>query len=193
MNNICVFCGSSHGNDPIYDTQAKTLGKLLAENNKALVYGGGNIGLMGVIADAVMDNGGKVVGIIPDFLMRKEVGHLGLSELIVVRSMHERKQKMTELADGFVAMPGGFGTLEELGEILTWVQLGLIKKPVALLNVNGFYNNLLLQMDHMVKQGFLKPQNRKLIINLNNAEDVLPLLESHIHDDYSIWDDLDKT
>ncbi|GAA0891725.1 hypothetical protein GCM10009122_14040 [Fulvivirga kasyanovii] len=165
----------------------------MAKKNKTLIYGGGKVGLMGAIADAVMDNGGNVVGVIPDFLMKKEVGHLGLSELLVVRSMHERKQKMAELADGFVAMPGGFGTLEELGEILTWVQLGLIKKPVGLLNVNGFYDHLLLQMDHMVKQGFLKPQNRKLVINITQAEDVLPLLESHTFDGYSIWDDLNKT
>lgn len=193
MNNICVFCGSSHGNEPIYTTQAQTLGKLMAKNNKTLIYGGGKVGLMGAIADAVMDNGGNVIGVIPDFLMKKEVGHLGLSELLVVRSMHERKQKMAELADGFIAMPGGFGTLEELGEILTWVQLGLIKKPVGLLNVSGFYDHLLLQMDNMVKQGFLKPQNRKLVINITHAEDVISLLESHTFDGYSIWNDLNKT
>lgn len=193
MNNICVFCGSSHGNEPIFKTQAQMLGKLLAENNKSLVYGGGKVGLMGTIADAVMDNGGNVIGVIPDFLMRKEVGHLGLTELLVVRSMHERKQKMAELADGFIAMPGGFGTLEELAEILTWVQIGLIKKPVGLLNVNGFYDHLLLQMDHMVGQGFLKPQNRKLVINITDVEDAITLLESHTFDNYSIWDDLDKT
>lgn len=193
MNNICVFCGSSSGIGPLYADQAKNLGVLLAENNKNLVYGGGKVGLMGIIADAVMDNGGTVIGVIPDFLMKKEVGHLGLTELLVVRSMHERKQKMAELADAFVAMPGGFGTLEELAEILTWVQLGIIKKPVGLLNLNGFYDHLLLQMDTMVKNGFLKPQNRKLIINITKPEDVIPSLESHAFDDYSIWDDLGKT
>ncbi|UII33715.1 TIGR00730 family Rossman fold protein [Fulvivirga ulvae] len=193
MKNICVFCGSSHGNEPIYDAEAQTLGKWMAKNNKSLIYGGGKVGLMGTIADAVMNNCGSVTGVIPDFLMRKEVGHLGLTELLVVKSMHERKQKMAELADAFIAMPGGFGTLEELGEILTWVQLGIIKKPVGLLNVGGFYDHLLLQMDHMVKQGFLKPQNRKLILNISTAEEVIPRLESHTFDNYSIWDDLSKT
>lgn len=193
MNNICVFCGSSFGNDPLFKEEASRLGRMMAADDKTLVYGGGNVGLMGAIADAVMNAGGRVIGVIPDFLMRKEVGHLGLTELVVVRSMHERKQKMAELADAFVAMPGGFGTLEEVAEILTWVQLGIIKKPVALFNMNGFYDLLLAQLDTMVKQGFLKPQNRKLLLNVEQADQIIPTLESYSFDGYSIWDDLNKT
>lgn len=193
MNNICVFCGSGRGNESIYYEQATLIGKMIAESGKTLIYGGGKIGLMGAVADAVMAYGGSVIGVIPDFLMKKEVGHLGLSELIVVRSMHERKQKMAELADAFLALPGGMGTLEELAEILTWVQLTIIKKPVALYNLNGFYDHLLAQLDHMVKQGFLKPQNRKSLLTITEAEKILPTLDSYSFDDYTIWDDLDRT
>lgn len=181
MNNICVFCGSAMGNSTIYYEQAHTIGKLMAKNGKRLIYGGGNVGLMGAVADAVMDNGGSVTGVIPDFLMKREVGHLGLSELIVVHSMHERKQKMAELADAFIALPGGMGTLEELAEILTWVQLGIIEKPVALFNLNGFYDPLLAQLDHMVEQGFLKLRNRKMLISITNPQDVIPRLLAAFH------------
>jgi uncharacterized protein (TIGR00730 family) len=193
MNNICVFCGSGLGNQPIYLKEAKDLGQALVENNIKLIYGGGRIGLMGAIADSVLANGGKVIGVIPQFLMEKEVGHPNLTELHVVKSMHERKQKMASLADGFIAMPGGFGTLEELAEILTWVQLGLIKKPVALLNVNGFYNSLLAQLDHMTLEGFLKTENRKNLLSYTNAEELIQGLVNFKFDNYSIWDDLDVT
>ncbi|UII22549.1 TIGR00730 family Rossman fold protein [Fulvivirga ligni] len=193
MQNICVFCGSSKGKKEIYLTQAKKLGAALATQGKTLVYGGGNVGLMGAIADEVMTGGGKAIGVIPEFLMSKEVGHSGLTDLIVVDSMHTRKRKMAELADAFIAMPGGFGTLEELAEILTWVQIEIIKKPIALLNIDGYYDLLLKQMDHMVEEGFLKAQNRSLLLNITDADQILHALESFEFSDYSVWSDLDKT
>ncbi len=193
MKNICVFCGSAAGKNKIHVDTAHKLGDALVNHKLRLIYGGGNIGLMGAIADRVMTRGGEVIGVIPDFLMDKEVGHLSLTELIIVRSMHERKHKMADMADAFIALPGGFGTLEELGEILTWVQLELIKKPVAVLNINGYYDLLLSQLDHMVKEGFLQPKNRKLLITIDKVEDTLDTLHSFTFGDYSIWDKLDKT
>lgn len=193
IKSICVFCGSSHGTKQIYKESAKSLGALMAQREKRLIYGGGKVGLMGAVADAVMENGGKVTGVIPEFLQKKEVGHNGLSELIVVDSMHERKQKMAELAGAFIALPGGMGTLEELAEISTWVQLELIKKPIALLNIDGFYDHLFAQLDHMVDQGFIRQENRKMLLNASSVEGVLNQLEEFTFGDYSIWDDLDKT
>jgi uncharacterized protein (TIGR00730 family) len=193
MNNICVFCGSGIGNHPIYAQNAKKLGKALAQNNIKLIYGGGRVGLMGTIADEVIENGGKVIGVIPEFLLEKEVGHQNLTEMHIVKSMHERKQKMALLADGFIAMPGGLGTLEELAEILTWVQLELIKKPVALLNVSGFYDHLLAQLDQMTYEGFLKTENRKNLLSHSNVEELISNLINFKFDNYSIWDDLDVT
>ncbi len=193
MKRICVFCGSSSGNNPVFAEAARSLGKQIAEHNSQLVFGAGKVGLMGLLADAVLAHGGKVIGVIPDFLWEKEVGHTDLTELHVVDSMHIRKQKMAALADGFIAMPGGFGTLEELAEILTWVQLDLIKKPVGLLNVNGFYSTFLQQLDHMVEMGFLKPQNRQLIIEITDPETAIDQLKNYTFDDFSIWDKLDKT
>ncbi len=163
--NICVFCGSSAGHDPVYAHVAKTLGHLMADQNHPLVYGGGNIGLMGIVADAVLEKGGRVTGVIPRFLMDKEVGHTGLTSLEIVNSMHERKKRMADLSDAFVAIPGGWGTLEELAEILTWKQLGLISQPVALLNTNGFYNPLIEQMKQMVNAGFLS-ENCSLLLKI---------------------------
>lgn len=157
--NICVFCGSGTGRNPVYVDVANTLGKLMVQHQSTLIYGGGNIGLMGILADAVMAGGGKVIGVIPDFLMQKEVGHKGLTQLEVVGSMHERKRRMADLADAFVALPGGWGTLDELAEILTWRQLGLVKAPVALLNTNHYFDSLLKQMEVMVTEGFLSAQN----------------------------------
>ena len=162
MKRVCVFCGSSKGKNKIYVDYAKELGILLADKNLELVYGGGSVGLMGEMADAMLARGGKVTGVIPKFLYDWEVGHDGVTELIIVNSMHERKQKMAEISDCFIAMPGGFGTLEELGETLTWLQLKLIQKPIGILNVNGFYDQLIDQLDHMVYEGFLKNSNRKL-------------------------------
>lgn len=154
--NVCVFCGSGKGSNAVYSQAARDLGSLLAKSSIRLVYGGGNIGLMGCVADAVMESGGKVTGVIPAFLMQKEVGHRGITDLEVVDSMHQRKQRMADLADAFVALPGGWGTLEELSEILTWKQLGLITQPVVILNTNNFFDPLLEQMRLMVKEGFLQ-------------------------------------
>jgi hypothetical protein len=176
MKNICVFCGSSSGDKSVYADKAKELGKLLAQQQKRLIYGGGNVGLMGVIADEVMTNNGEVIGIIPNFLYNMEVGHEGLTELIKVKSMHERKLKMSEMAEGFIAMPGGFGTLEELGEILTWIQLAIIQKPIGILNINGFYDHLISQLDHMVEEKFLKQENRDFVLVSDNPNELLELM-----------------
>ena len=161
---LCVFCGSSHGANPAYAEAAKTAGNELARRGIGLVYGGGNVGLMGVIADAVLAAGGDVIGVIPEALMAKEVGHRGLPDLRVVKTMHERKALMAELSDGFVALPGGVGTFEEFFEIVTWAQLGLHSKPCALLNVNGFYDPLLRLMDHAIAERFVKPKQRDLVL-----------------------------
>ncbi|MGC4022010.1 MAG: TIGR00730 family Rossman fold protein [Cyclobacteriaceae bacterium] len=157
--NVCVFCGSSTGNDLIFAETAKELAKLIAKTKSTLVYGGGNIGLMGIIADEVLSHKGKVIGVIPDFLMKREVGHKGITQLEIVSTMHERKRRMAELADCFIAMPGGWGTLDELAEILTWKQLGLIQQPVGILNINSFFETMLLQMQKMVETGFLNGAN----------------------------------
>jgi uncharacterized protein (TIGR00730 family) len=157
--NICIFCGSGAGNNPVYTDAAKEMASLLSETGSTLVYGGGNIGLMGVLADQILSKGGKVIGIIPDFLMQKEVGHVGLTQLEVVGSMHERKRRMADLADAFIALPGGWGTLDELAEILTWKQLGLIQASVGILNTHNYFDSLLSQMEIMVKEGFLQSKN----------------------------------
>lgn len=173
MKSITVFCGSSSGVRAEYAEAARNLAGLLVENGIRLVYGGGNIGLMGIIADEVMKKGGEVVGIIPDSLDKKEVGHRGLTELRVVESMHERKAQMAELADGFIAMPGGIGTFEEFFEILTWAQLGFHDKPCGILNVSGYYNGLLALCDNAVTEGFLRAVHRKLILDDADAFSLL--------------------
>ncbi len=152
---ICVFCGSATGFDPVYAEAARELGSLMAARNITLIYGGGNVGLMGIVADAVLTSTGKVIGVIPGFLAAREVAHAGLTELIITDSMHERKRRMADLADAFIALPGGWGTLDELAEILTWKQLGLVKAPVGLLNTDHFFDPLLMQMEKMVSHGFL--------------------------------------
>ena len=156
MRSIAVFCGSSPGLNPAYSEATKQLGISMAEQNITLVYGAGNVGLMGVVADAVLSNNGKVVGTIPQFLVDKEVAHYGITELIVTETMHERKQKMVDIAEGVIVLPGGIGTLDEFFEMFTWQQLGLHDKPIGILNVNGFYDHLLAHINHMVKEGFLK-------------------------------------
>jgi len=153
--NICVFCGSSTGSEPIYKEAAHELGTLIGSNRNTLIYGGGNVGLMGIVADATLVAGGKAIGIIPEFLQRREVAHNGLTQLEVVDTMHQRKQRMAELADAFIAMPGGWGTLDELAEILTWRQLGLIQSSIGVLNTNSFFDHLLAQMSLMTRHGFL--------------------------------------
>ena len=170
MNHITVFCASSAGFDPQYGEAARALGQFLAKQNITLIYGGGRVGLMGILADAVLAEGGQAIGVIPQFLLDLEVGHTGLTELLVVKSMHERKLRMAELGDGVIALPGGFGTLEELIEILTWSQLALHGKPVGILNTNGYYNLLRQFFDHMVEEGLLKPQNRDLAIFEDDIE-----------------------
>lgn len=174
--NVCVFCGSGSGFNPVYSKSARKLGSLLAQASVRLVYGGGNIGLMGTVADAVMEAGGKVTGVIPAFLLDKEVGHRGITDLEVVESMHQRKQRMADLSDAFIALPGGWGTLEELSEMLTWKQLGLITQPVALLNTNQFFDPLLNQMRLMVKEGFLLSGNFNSLHVENTPEKLLSLL-----------------
>lgn len=174
--NICVFCGSSSGNNPVYAQAAKELGKLIADGGHTLIYGGGNVGLMGIVADAVLERRGQVIGIIPKFLMDKEVGHTGLSSLEIVNSMHERKKRMADLSEAFVAIPGGWGTLEEIAEILTWKQLGLLTHSVAILNINGFFNPLLQQMNHMVEEGFLKEQNLQSLKISDSPSELLSAL-----------------
>lgn len=164
MKSITVFCGSSGGFEAIYHTQATLLGKTLAENNIRIIYGGAKVGLMGAVADAALSHGGEVVGVLPHFLRAKEIAHRGLTELILVESMHERKTKMHDLSDGIIALPGGFGTLEELFEILTWAQLGLHKKPIGLLNIDGYYNHLTMLLQHMVDKGFLKETNQQMLL-----------------------------
>ena len=176
MESICVFCGSNPGNKPYYIEQAKTLGALMAQQNTTLIYGGASIGIMGAIADSVMNEGGQVIGVIPTFLSKKEVRHDGLTQLIEVESMHQRKRKMAALARGFIAMPGGFGTIEELFEILTWAQLGLVKHPIALLNIDGYFNALLAMMDHMVSHDFLRPENREMLLIDSDPKKLLELM-----------------
>jgi hypothetical protein len=164
MKNIAVYCGSSAGTDPIYREQAAMLGTILAEKGIRIIYGGGRVGLMGVLAGAALEAGGKVTGILPGFLQIKEVAHPGLTEMIPVKSMHERKALIEQRSDGAIALPGGFGTLDELFEMLTWGQLGLHSKPVALFNINGFFNPLLLTMEKMVNEGFLRPDHQNQLI-----------------------------
>lgn len=176
IRSLCVYCGSSSGRDPVHSRAAAALGSHLATNGVRLVYGGGAVGLMGVVADAVMAGGGEVLGVIPVGLFSDEVGHPGITDLVEVRSMHERKQRMAEEADAFLALPGGLGTLEELAEITTWAQLGIHAKPVGVLDVVGFYEPLLGFLDGAVEAGFLKPANRELIVRITDVDDVLPAL-----------------
>ncbi len=164
MRRICVFCGSSAGADPRFRAAAERLGALLARRGIGLVYGGGRLGLMGILADSVLDHGGEVIGVIPRALARKEVAHQGLGDLRVVGSMHERKALMAELADGFIALPGGLGTLDELCEILTWAQLGLHAKPNGLLNVAGYFDHFLKFLDRAGEDQFVRPDHRGLLL-----------------------------
>ncbi len=163
LENICVYCGSNAGNDPIYREQAQAMGRALVERGLGLVYGGSRVGIMGVVADAVLAAGGRAIGILPEALMKKELAHKGLTELHVVQSMHERKTMMAARSDGFIAMPGGIGTLEEIFEVWTWAQLGFHNKPCGLLNVAGFYDKLAGFLDHAADSGFMQPQHRQML------------------------------
>lgn len=170
MKSICVFCGSKSGTHPDYAQAAEATANLLLHRGIRLVYGGGDVGLMGITARTVMDGGGQVTGIIPQFLWDREVGKLDVTELHIVDTMHTRKRMMWEASDAFWVLPGGFGTLEEVAEMLTWSQLGLHAKPIGLLNVRGFYNTLLSQLDHMVAEGFLSPANRAMVLVADTPE-----------------------
>lgn len=173
MNSICVFCGSSMGKGDIYKNKAIELGKMLAKKNISLIYGGANIGIMRVLADTVLENGGKVIGVMPKLLIEKEITHKSLTELHVVENMHQRKKMMADLADAFIAFPGGFGTLDELSEILTWYQLEITDKPLAIFNVNGFFDNLLKFLDNAVEERFLRIEHRKNIVIEKDVEKIL--------------------
>ncbi len=179
MKKVAVFCGASSGSDLVYREAAIALGTYLAERKLTLVYGGGNVGLMGIIADAALAAGGEVIGVIPDFLKKWEVGHEGITELIVTENMHQRKAHMAELADAFITLPGGFGSMDELFEILTWKQLQIHRKPVGLLNINGFYDPLIAMMDRMVEAGFLRDSNRDLLLISESLEELMALMQTH--------------
>jgi uncharacterized protein (TIGR00730 family) len=178
LRRICVYCGSSSGNDPVFLEAARALGRGLASENLELVYGGGRVGLMGAVADACLEAGGTVIGVIPQSLWDREIGHTGLTELRVARDMHDRKATMETLADGFVALPGGFGTFEELFEQLTWLQLGTHAKPIVLLDVANFYSPLLAMVDAAVSSGFLKPVHRELMQRATSVGDAIGLLRN---------------
>jgi uncharacterized protein (TIGR00730 family) len=187
MKRVTVFCGSSIGAEEIYKSQATLLGQTLAKRNIELVYGGAKVGLMGAVADGALSEGGKVIGVLPNFLKSKEIAHEQLTELILVESMHERKSKMNELCDGVIALPGGFGTLEELFEMLTWAQLGLHKKPIAILNINGFYDSLNVMIQTMVDKGFLKEVNQQMLLVSDNIDELLDKMKNYVAPTVPKW------
>ncbi len=192
MKSLCVFCGANAGNKPVYRAAAENLGRLLAGRGIQLIYGGGNVGLMGAVADACLDAGGTVIGVIPQALMGKEVegrpvDHRTLTRLEVVDSMHTRKARMAELAEGFIAMPGGFGTFEEYCEILTWAQLGFHAKPIGLLNIAGYYDPLLAMFDHAAAEGFLRAQNRAMALSDSDPESLLAAMLAFRPEPVSKW------
>ena len=187
LKSVCVYCGSNFNGDIQLRNAIKQLAETLVKQQIKLVYGGGSVGVMGVLANDVLELGGSVTGIIPQFLMDKEVGHKGITEMIVTENMHQRKQKMADLSDGFVILPGGFGTLEEFFEVLTWLQLGLHHKPIGVLNVNGFYDPLFAQMEMMVQSKFLKPANRDLVFNESNAETLINKMDDFSAIPDEVW------
>ncbi len=187
MKRITVFCGANAGFDLDFSNQAFQLGEYLAEQNIELVYGGAKIGLMGAVAEGVLKSGGRVIGVIPHFLLTKEVAHDALTELIVVESMHQRKAKMDALSDGVIALPGGFGTLEELFEMLTWSQLGLHGKPIAIFNIKGFYNHLIGMMNTMVEKGYLSASNLELLLIGDDKQDILEKMKNYKAPSVAKW------
>jgi uncharacterized protein (TIGR00730 family) len=193
MRSVCVFCGSSPGLNPAYLETARHLGRTLAASARRLVYGGGNVGLMGALATAVMDAGGTAVGVIPESLAAKELAHRGLTELRVVRTMHERKALMAELSDGFIAMPGGLGTLEEFFEVWTWGQLGLHHKPYGLLDIDGFFDPLLGLLDRLVEQRFVRAEHRHMLLVDTDPEHLLAAMDGHRVPTLPKWIDRDRT
>ncbi len=188
MKALCVFCGANFNGDPLLKEAAEQLAEVMVNRNIKLVYGGGKVGVMGILADAVLEYGWpRAIGVIPQFLVEKEVAHTGLTELHIVENMHQRKQLMNDLCDGIIMLPGGFGTLEEFFEVLTWLQLGLHNHPLGILNVNGFYDLLLQQLDLMVEQRFLKPANRKLVITSGDAIELVNLMEDCKVEPDEVW------
>lgn len=179
MQSICVFCGSSFGTRPIYREAAIELGQLMAKENIALVWGGGKVGLMGTVADAVIESGGEAIGVIPGFMVEKELAHPDASEMIEVDSMHTRKALMADRCEGFIAMPGGFGTFDELFEILTWAQLHIHGKPVGLLNTDGYYDPLLAMVEHSIREGFVRPSNLDLFVVASTPADLIAAMREY--------------
>ncbi len=187
MKYICIYCGSSSGRSPEYIDYATVLAKELVTRNIGLVYGGASVGIMGIIANTVLDGGGEVIGVIPQSLVDKEVSHTGLTELKVVNTMHERKAIMAELSDGFMALPGGLGTIEELFEVLTWSQLGFHKKPCSLLNIKQYYNSLLLFLDHAVEEQFIKPIHREMLLVKDDPSKLLDAMDEYNPPNVDKW------
>ena len=179
ITSLCVFCGSSKGSQPVYEDTARRLGQYLVQKKITLVYGGANVGLMGIVADTVLAGGGRVVGVMPKSLVEREVAHGGLTEMHIVDGMQERKALMADLSDGFVSLPGAFGTLDELFEVLTWNQLGIIRKPSGLINVAGFYNHLIKMLDHAVHEKFLRPEHLDMLLVEEDFEVLLQRMETY--------------
>jgi uncharacterized protein (TIGR00730 family) len=193
VRRVCVYAGSNPGNDLIYAQAARELADLLAERGIGLVYGGGRVGLMGVLADTALAAGGEVIGVMPQALVDREIAHEGLTELRVVASMHERKALMAELSDAFVAVPGGIGTLEELIEIYTWSQLGIHAKPCGVLNVDGYYDHLAAFLDHAVAVGFLKPEHRAVLSVASEPGELLERLAAYVPRTVAKWTELEAS
>jgi len=179
LKRVCVFCGSNSGASPVYAEAARDLARLLAARKLGLVYGGGNVGLMGILADAMLEAGGEVIGVIPQSLVAREVAHHGVTELRIVQTMHERKAMMNDLSDGFIALPGGFGTLDEFFEVLTWSQLGYHGKPCGMLDVGGYFRELFAMLDRAVAEKFLSPAHRSLVIADADAASLLGRMEAY--------------
>ncbi|MBY0358711.1 MAG: TIGR00730 family Rossman fold protein [Candidatus Obscuribacterales bacterium] len=187
MRRVCVFCGAFNGSKPEFQTTARRLGQTIAEMGLELVYGAGRVGLMGVVADGALASGGRVIGVIPESLVAKELAHNGLSELHIVKTMHERKALMEKFSDGFLVLPGGYGTLDEFCEILTWSQLGFHRKPCAILNINGYFDQLINFFDEAVKSGFVSKQHRDMIIISSDPAEVLNKMQSYKHEAQDKW------
>lgn len=187
MKNLCIFCGANYNGDPLLANAIDTLTDIMANRDITLIYGGGKVGVMGMVADAILNKGGKAIGVIPKFLMSKEIAHPNLTQLHAVENMHQRKQMMTDLCDGYMTLPGGLGTMEEFFEVLTWLQLGLHNKPVGVLNTNGFYDLLLQQLDVMVEQRFLKPVNRSLVLSSGDPTELMQLMDNFNAETDEVW------
>jgi uncharacterized protein (TIGR00730 family) len=193
VRRVCVYAGSNPGSDPAYAEAAAAFAATMAERGIGLVYGGGKVGLMGVLADTVLAHGGEAIGVMPQALIEREIGHPGLTDLRVVGSMHERKALMAELSDAFVAVPGGIGTLEELIEVYTWSQLGIHDKACGVLNVNGYYDHLAALLDHAVTEGFLRPQHRAVLSVASEPAELLDRLAAFEAPTVGKWLELDET